>query len=418
MARVLEDRAKRLLASHGVTVPRSIVAVTPAEALAAGQTLGLPLVVKALVPSGHKGRSGAVRIVTTPAELGAAAEALLGSVVLGYQAGAVLVEQVVTVARELFLSITYDALQACPCLLLGASGGVDVESFAERAGGLGRLFTQIPVDPLGDADSDRVRAAWASLGFEDPVAGQLTDATLAVWRTFCACEADLVEINPLALATDGSVVAVGVLLRLDDDAMARHPELAGLAVPGSDRSWRDLTPRDVAVLAADAAEPYRGTIRYTEVPDGDIGTLGAGGGGSLVTFDLLVRYGLAPANYGEFGGNPSEAKVYALTRAVLDHPGVRALIVNSPITNNTRTDEVARGLVRAIRERRLPDPFPIVVRLPGVNEPAARACLAAAGIPHAGEDLTMEDAVARLAALLEDTGLAAGRSPGLTEGPA
>src|SRR5262249_36613156 len=166
----------------------------------------------------------------------------------------------------------------------------------------------------------------------------------------------------------------------------------------NDRSWRELTPRERRILAVDASEPYRGTVRYTEMPDGDIGVCGIGGGASLVTFDLLERYGLRPANYAECGGNPSEQKVYGLLQVILSRPGLRALFVNAPITNNTRNDQIALGIVRAVQERNLsPDRFPIVARMAGLHEREAQAVFAAGAMRCWGADVSMEDAVALLA---------------------
>ena len=396
MSRVLEHHAKALLARWGIPVPTSIV-IDGLGGLDACERLEFPLVVKALVPSGKKALGGGVRVATDRGSFERAVTEMLGSVVNGFDVSALLIEQFVRIERELFLSISFDALHRGPQILLGASGGLDVEAAFSQD-----RFFSLPIDPLGEPEISRVRSAWSSLGLDDGVLKSLTGATMAAWNAWQACEALLLEINPLAVLRDASVCAAGVLLRVDDDALFRHPEMAVFVEPGNDRSWRSLNDREREVLAVDAAEPYRGTVRYTEMAEGDIGNCGAGGGGSLVTFDLLMRYGLSPANFAEFGGNPSQAKVHGLISAIVARPGLKALLINSPITNNTRTDEVAKGIISALRDVEInPAEFPIVIRMAGVNDGEARRLLNEAGLLNLGEEATMEDAIAILSERLK-----------------
>lgn len=145
------------------------------------------------------------------------------------------------------------------------------------------------------------------------------------------------------------------------------------------------------MIAVDAAEAYRGTARYTEMEGGEIGFLCGGGGGSLLVYDTLLRFGGRPANYTEFGGNPTETKVSGLVKGVLSKPGVRSFFMNVNITNNTQTDVVAKGIVKAFREIHLdPKVFPTVVRLAGVNDKRAKEICVEAGIDYYGDDITME----------------------------
>jgi succinyl-CoA synthetase beta subunit/citryl-CoA synthetase large subunit len=183
------------------------------------------------------------------------------------------------------------------------------------------------------------------------------------------------------------------VLAIDDAALFRHPDLDGLVQVASEKVWRPQTPREEQVNALNAAEPYRGSARYLELDGGDIGFLCGGGGASLVLFDSLVRAGGQPANYAEFGGNPTETKVAGLARVVLSKPGVRGLFVAHNITNNTQVDVVARGVVQALHEAGIsPDRFPVVAREIGLHDDEGRAIFEAAGIRYFGIESTLSDA--------------------------
>jgi succinyl-CoA synthetase beta subunit len=399
MSRLLEHDAKRILADAGLAVPSGVVVDDSASDL---NELTGPLVVKALVPASRKALGGGVRFAQDAQEAREHVRALLGSSVNGYLVHRELVEHHVSIARELFLSIEYDSIARAARLTIGNVGGIHIESALRDRQTASEPFHHIAIDPRGELCGDRVATKWRSLGFDRLESERLTAAAAAAWKAFAAVDATLIELNPLAISTDGAIWVLGALMSIDDDALFRHPELSGVVEPGNDRSWREMTLREQRALAVDASDPYRGTVRYTEMADGDIGVCGVGGGGSLVTFDLLERYGLKPANYAECGGNPSEAKVYGLMSVILSRPGVRALFVNAPITNNTRTDQVALGIVRAVRECGLsPDLFPIVVRMAGLNDLEAQRVFAADGITCWSEDVSMEDAVALLVQRLD-----------------
>jgi succinyl-CoA synthetase beta subunit/citryl-CoA synthetase large subunit len=192
-------------------------------------------------------------------------------------------------------------------------------------------------------------------------------------------------------------------MAVDDDALFRHPELAGVAEAGNERTWRPLTEREQAALAVDAAEPYRGTARYTEFDGGDIACLCGGGGASLLLMDALRRAGGSPANYSEFGGNPSAEKVHGLARVALSKPGVRGLFVCQNITSNTQVDLSAEGVLRALAERDLTGGrFPVLMRLAGVGEARARALCQKAGVEYHADDVTLEEAAALMVERMRD----------------
>jgi succinyl-CoA synthetase beta subunit/citryl-CoA synthetase large subunit len=185
-------------------------------------------------------------------------------------------------------------------------------------------------------------------------------------------------------------------MAVDDSAMFRQKELEGKVEVGSERAWRPLTELERQIIAVNDAD-YRGTARYTEMDGGEIGFMCGGGGGSLLSFDALVDLGGRPANYTETGGNPSEEKVYGLTRGILSKPGVKGLFVAHNITNNTQIDVMAKGIVRALAEMGVdPKTFPVVVREAGVNDALGKQIFTEAGVEYYGEDVTICEAAATM----------------------
>lgn len=394
MSRLSEDIAKRLLAEVGLAVPRGVVATTPADAAEAAMALGGRVAVKALVPIGGKGLAGAVRLVETPAAAGAVATDLLGTTVRHFPVERVLVEERIAIAQELYAAVLLDGAMLA---LASATGGVAVEVLAARPGGLSRCA----IDPWRGLAAYEARRLWAEQGLSGTALRLAGEALTRIGQVFTRYEATLIEVNPLALTTDGRAVAVGTLMAVDDDALFRQPALAGLAEAGNERAWQPLSALERQALAVDAAEPYRGTARYTEFDAGDIACLCGGGGASLLLMDALRRAGGRPANYSEFGGNPSADKVTGLARVALSKPGVRGLFVCQNITSNTQVDLSAEGVLRALAERGLTGGgFPVVMRLAGVGEARARALCAAAGVEYHADDVTLEEAAARMVAVM------------------
>ncbi|MEW6275586.1 MAG: ATP-grasp domain-containing protein [Bacillota bacterium] len=400
MGRLLENHAKELLKKMNIPVPVFEVAATPAEAEAAARRLGKPVVVKALVPVGKRGKAGAVKFAATPEEAARAAGELLGTTVRSFPVEKVLVEEKLTIAQEWYLSVTYDESRKVPVIVAGTEGGVEVEELSRTCP---ERLVICQVDPLEGLPGYRAREIWADLG----VTGKLINAagalTAGLYQAFDRYDAYLLEVNPLAVTENGELAAAAVMMGVDDSAVYRQPELAQMSQPGSERAWRPLTELEKKMVAVNEADPYRGTARYTEMLDGDIGFLCGGGGGSLLLYDTLLALGGQPANYSEVGGNPPEEKVYGLTKGILSKPGVKGLFVAHNITNNTQVDVLARGIIRALRDFNIdPRKFPVVVREAGVNDAAARELFLAAGVEYYGEEITMTEAAARMVARMKE----------------
>ena len=222
---------------------------------------------------------------------------------------------------------------------------------------------------------------------------KLGNLTCQLYDFFTKYDAYLLELNPLAITVNNEIKIVGTLLGIDDAAISRQKKLINFIQIGSERYWRALTEREKEAILVNEADPYRGTARYTEMPGGDIGFMCGGGGASLLLFDALVAAGGKPANYSEFGGNPTSEKVYGLCKIILSKPGVKGLFVAQNITNNTQVDLVAEGVIKAIKELKIdPNKFPIVVREAGVNEKRARELFTQENIEYYSDEITLVEA--------------------------
>jgi len=387
MARLLENHSKQILLENKVPVPRFQVATTPEEAKLAAETLGVPVVLKALIPVGKRGKAGAIKFADTPAQAMEAAQELLGTTVRYYPVEKVLVEEKINIDHELYLSITLDKMARKPVILASSAGGIDIEEISAK---YPDKLKMVHLDPYKGLANFKSKELWADLGLTGSVLREATGILTKLYSVFTKYDCTILEINPLVITKDAKVLVAASVMAVDDSAMFRHPELNDYVQMGSERSWRPLTDLEKRIVDVNEADPYRGTARYTEIDGGDIGFMCGGGGGSLLMFDTLLYYGGKPANYTEFGGNPPERKVYGLVRGILSKPGVTSLIVAANITNNTQVDVVAQGIVKALQdEGKDPKTFPVIVRLAGVQDKAGREIFTSAGIDYYGEEITM-----------------------------
>jgi len=401
MARLLENLSKELLKEAGVSVPRFAVAKTPREAERLFDEFEGEVVLKALVPVGKRGKAGAVKFAATAREAREKTAQLLGMTVRSYPVGEVLVEEKIDIARELYLSITIDNTRGQPAVIAGIEGGIDVEEIKRK---YPEKLKTYRVDPIRGLENYQAREIWAELGARGKEIQSLGSLTFRLYKLFDRFDAYLLEINPLVITGSGEVMAAAAVMAVDDSALYRHPRLAGKVQMGAERAWRPLTELEKRMVAVNEADPYRGTARYTEMDGGDIGFMCGGGGGSLLLFDALVRAGGSPANYSEFGGNPSAEKVCGLTKGILSKPGVKGLFVAQNITNNTQVDLVAIGVTRALKEMNVDTrKFPVVVREAGVNEAKARKIFAEAGVEYYGDEITMTRAARRMVEKMRET---------------
>lgn len=399
MGKLLENHSKKLIKQLGLTVPEGGIAATPEEAALICRELGKPVVIKALVPVGKRGKAGAIKFADDPDRAREETRQLLGMTVRNFPVETVLVEEKLDIVEEWYLSITYDKVRKMPVIIASTSGGIDVEEISRAQPD--KLVIR-HIDPFYGLAGYQAKEIWSDLGVEGKLLVSATGILGKLYHLFDRSDAYLLEINPLAVTKAGTLAIAASVMSLDDSAMYRHPELSEMVQLGSERAWRPLTELEKRMVEVNEADPYRGTARYTEMPGGDIGFMCGGGGGSLLCFDALVDNGGRPANYTEVGGNPPEQKVYGLTRGILSKPGVKGLFVAHNITNNTQVDVLARGIVNALEELNVnPAIFPVVVREAGVNDAAARDIFNSAGVEYYGDEITMTEAAARMVRRME-----------------
>lgn len=375
---VPEDYAKQLLARYGLATPPGGAARTPDEAVTVAETLGRAGVVKALIPSGGRGKAGGVKVCSCVDQVREAAQLLLGHDVLGCPVERVLVEQVMPVAQEIYTCVVANAHTGTVDLLLSLAGGVDIEAMSQTdEAALQRLV----VEPGDVLPLHRVRRWLSQIGVEDGCAAELAHVLVTLYRVAADLDAMLLEINPLALVDSGSLVALDCKLEVDDNGLLRQPELLRLYQSG-------LGPRELRAWE----------LGVSFVPlDGDIGVITSGAGLGMATLDLLQRAGLSAANFLDTGGGISEALVEGALELVMEPPEVKGAIINLYGGIN-RMLEAARGIVAALQH--IEGDRPVVVKILGNQQEEAWAMLEPEPNVHVIDVIQTETAVARLAALV------------------
>lgn len=321
-----EHAAKtQILQPAGVPIPRGRVCTTPYEAAAAVAVIGRS-VVKAQVPAGKRGKSGGIKMADTPADGEAAARAILGMTIGGFPVERVLVETRAAIAREFYAAVLPEIAARSPVVLFSTEGGMDIEDVAaERPEAIRRCLVDVSQGFAGPAA--RAMLDGLDLG---AAAEPIADILVKLYRIYRENDAELVEINPLALLADGTVVALDCKFTLDDAAVDRQPDLAATASP----------PRLTALEQRGADNG----LRFIQL-DGNVGVLANGAGLTMTTMDVIDHFGGRPANFLEIGGEAYTKAEVALD-LVLSNPGVRSLVVNF-CGAFARTDVMADGVVRA-----------------------------------------------------------------------
>jgi succinyl-CoA synthetase beta subunit len=336
------------------------VAVTPEEAGDIAAALGGTVVIKAQVLVGGRGKAGGVKLAHTPGEAVEKTRDILALTIKGLPVRKVLVTRAADIARELYLSILLDRSRKLPLVMLSAEGGVDIEEVARTAPG---KIVKWPI-PLDGPRPYQARALFKPLLKDGKQVQQAADILMKLWRVWSEGDCQLAEINPLAVTPEGKVLALDAKVSLDDNADLRHRDW---------ENWRD--PADETPGQRLAREKG---LSYVKL-DGDIGCVVNGAGLAMATMDLIKHYGGEPANFLDIGGSSSPEKVTAALRIITGEPRsrVRAILFNI-FGGITRCDDVANGIVRSLEES--PLGVPLVIRLTGTNEEAARKILADHGL--------------------------------------
>ena len=377
---LLEYQGKQLFAEHGVPVPEGRHATTPKEARVAAEELGFPVVIKAQVQIGGRGKAGGIKLAKDADEAEAHAEAILGMDIRGLTVHEVWVEQASDIAAEYYAAVVFDRSAKKPLLMLSAAGGMDIEAVAEEqdraaarrpAGRLPapRTAAGSRLDSGIDADVVRARGArcWPS------------STTL-----FVATDSMLVEVNPLIVTGDRQVVALDAKVTVDDNALFRQPEVAEMRNPSAEDPQEQMAKE-------------RG-ITYVKL-DGEVGILGNGAGLVMSTLDVVAQAGGRPANFLDVGGGAKAEEIVPALEVLLSDQKVKAVLFNI-FGGITRCDEVAKGILQALDQ--IDVRVPIVVRLDGTNDEEGRRILAEADAPQLHPAKTMLEAADMVVTLAKE----------------
>jgi succinyl-CoA synthetase beta subunit len=377
-----EYQAKELLRGYGVSVLQGFAAWTPEEAAeAAGKLPGPVYVVKSQIHAGGRGAGhfkndpggkGGVRLARSVDEVKAAAEAMIGNTLITKQTGPngrdvrrVYVEAGCDIARELYLSLLVDRGSSRVLVMASTEGGMEVEEVAAHHP---EKILKVAVDPAAGISPFHARKLAFGLGLAGKQIGAFGKFVEAMYKAFVALDCSIVEINPLVVTGAGDVVALDAKVSFDDNALYRHPELAGL---------RDEAEEDPKEL-----EAARFDLNYVAL-DGVIGCMVNGAGLAMATMDIIKLYGSSPANFLDVGGGATREKVTAAFKIILSDPNVEGILVNI-FGGIMRCDVIAEGVVAAAREVSLN--VPLVVRLEGTNVALGKDILSKSGLPIISAD--------------------------------
>ena len=401
MPALLEYEAKILLRAGGIAVPRAVLVDTGEAAESVAKTMGRPVWIKAQTLFGNRLKLGLVTKATSPEACRKMAEAYLRGTAQGFPIRKVLVEEDVPHHSEYFCAILYDFRCRSPILLFSTRGGADVEDqlrdsaqshrltlSAREALTLNRIvpFLELAEVPRGDLQA-------------------LARGLVALHGLFLKYYLTLLEVNPLVVTANRELVAIDLHIYVDDQSLFSTRELLedlGITLAAE----AALTPLEQEILAIDRSDP-NGAIRFREFPDGDVGFLIMGGGGSLYCQDRLMEMGMKPANYFDMTtGQQMEEKMYGVTRALLRGRRLKGLLVGSNISALSEVQMKVRGVMRALRDEKVdPHAFPVVIRLAGHGEEeAAEAAAELPGIEYFRDDITMDSMVERFCRRIKKCG--------------
>jgi succinyl-CoA synthetase beta subunit len=354
-----EYRSKEILAAHGVPLLAGEVATTPEAARAAAERIGGQVVVKAQVLVGGRGKAGGVKLAANPAEAEQRAREILGLEIKGITVRTVLVAPAADIAKEYYLGLILDRAAKAITVIASAEGGVEIEETAKTNPD---AILRLPLHPLLGLQPHNVNTVFSFLGLPAEQRRAFSAVMQGLYASFVDSDADLAEINPLAITTEGALLALDAKIVLDDSALFRHPDL---------EQMRDLNEEEASEIEARAAG-----ISFIKL-DGNIGCMVNGAGLAMTTMDLVKLAGGEPANFLDIGGGAKAERVAAAFGIILSDPNVQAILVNI-FGGITRGDEVARGIVEA--RQGLEREVPMVVRIVGTNAEEAQEILAQASL--------------------------------------
>jgi succinyl-CoA synthetase beta subunit len=370
-----EFQGKELFRRFGIPTSEGRLALTASEARVAAEELGGQVVVKAQVLTGGRGKAGGVKLADGPADAEAKAKEILGLDINGHIVRQLWIESASEIAKEYYLSVTFDRGEKKVLFMLTTEGGIEIEQVAADTP---EKLARLHVDPLEGYQPYQARRLIYGAGIDDPnEQKQLLDIIGKLYACFIGTDAMLCEINPLIVTPEGEVRALDSKFTVDDNALYKHPDIAELRDPES-------------VPPEERAAREKGVI-YVKL-DGEVGILGNGAGLVMSTLDVITLAGGRPANFCDLGGGGDAQGVVDALEVISTDPQVRSIFFNI-FGGITRTDEVARGILSALEQMSIP--HPIVVRLDGTNAEEGRRILAEAGPENLHVEPTMLEGAER-----------------------
>jgi len=365
--KVHEYQAKEILARYGVPVPKGRVARTADEAAAIAEELGVPVVVKAQIHAGGRGKGGGIKLASGPEETRAAAGEILGMQLVTHQTGPagqlvkrVLVEERIEIDRELYLGIVIDNSVGFPLVMASAEGGVEIEEVAATNP---EAIKKSPVDPTIGLQPFQGRGLAMAIGLGGDLMRPAAKLIDGLYRAFSENDCSLAEINPLVVTKDGRLLAADAKFNFDDNALYRHKDIAEL---------RDIDEEDPLEIAAQES----GIGTYIKLT-GNIGCVVNGAGLAMATMDAIKLAGGDPANFLDIGTVNDPDRVVASFRILKDDPDVKAILINI-FGGMARVDVIAKGIIDAHSEMDVG--VPVVARLVGTNVEEGERLLAESGL--------------------------------------
>ncbi|MFQ6031432.1 MAG: ADP-forming succinate--CoA ligase subunit beta [Candidatus Zixiibacteriota bacterium] len=352
--KIHEYQAKQIFAKYGIPLPQGEVASTPEDAKKIAEKIGKPVMVKAQVHVGGRGKAGGIKKADNPDEALDLASQILGMEIKGLVVKKVLVTECKDIASESYIGVIVDRRTKRPVVMVSAAGGIDIEEVALETP---EKIHKLEIDPLLGLQAFQARDLAYKLYSDIRIANQTSPVILKLYRAFCENDCSLAEINPFITTPEGEVWALDAKINIDDSGLARHPEIEAM---------RDLDAEEKAEV--EAREKGLSFVKL----NGNIGCIVNGAGLAMATMDLVKRFGAEPANFLDIGGSSNPEKVVNAMNIILRDANVKAILFNI-FGGITRCDDVANGIVYAVKQ--LNPKIPIVVRLTGTNEDKARKIL-------------------------------------------
>lgn len=350
-----EYRSKRIFSENGIPIPKGELAAHPSKVREIAEKAAFRVVIKAQVLVGGRGKAGGVKVASSPAEAEKHAADILGMHIKGIPVRHVLVDEAIAAKGEVYLGVVVDRSKGMPTLMASSAGGVEVEQVAKETP---EKIVRVAIDPALGLQPFQARGLAFGIGLDKKLVTEFAAVAMALYKVFVENDASLAEINPLFITKDDHLVAGDGKLIIDENALFRHPDLAQL--------------RDVDEESPAESQAREAGLSFVKL-DGNIGCMVNGAGLAMATMDVIKFYGGEPANFLDIGGGAKAEKVTAALRIILSDPNVKAVLLNI-FGGITRGDEVARGIVQALKD--VQTNVPMVARIVGTNAEEGRRILA------------------------------------------